>query len=90
MSEDKRYGYYKNLHQRLDTLVGGVADFWSRLELVRQHKKAENIPGPFIPYLEMEYGIKLTTDDHGMLVPTYEIVDEQKYVVFLLKFTVDR
>ena len=38
-------------------------------------------------YLLDTYGIKLTLADDGIsYLPTYEIADEQKYLIFMMKF----
>lgn len=40
-----------------------------------------------IDYLLENYGIKLIQADDGTgLLPVYEIVDEQKYLIFMMKF----
>lgn len=38
-------------------------------------------------YLQGTYGIKLSRAEDGSgLLPTYEIVDEHKYLIFMMKF----
>jgi hypothetical protein len=40
----------------------------------------------FIPWLEQSYGIQVNLDSFGMITDSYDIVDEQKYLIFLLKY----
>lgn len=58
----------------------------ARAELPAFMPEAEG--GSFIDdYLQGTYGIKLSrTEDGAGLLPTYEIVDEHKYLIFMMKF----
>lgn len=37
-------------------------------------------------YLEETYGIKMMFDSYGNILASYEVIDEAKYLVFLLKY----
>lgn len=65
-------------------------DYWAALKLVRreyqeQNKYTEFDAYDFEDYLEGIYGIKMNIVN-GNITDGYKIVDEQKYLIFLLKF----
>lgn len=41
---------------------------------------------PFPVYVEYHYGIKLHYTEDGNFLPEYDITDEQKYLIFMMKF----
>ena len=64
-------------------------NYWTALKLVRK-EYAETSNGTFNPddfgtYLEKQYGIKMQVVD-GNITDGYKITDEQKYLIYLLKF----
>ena len=65
-------------------------DYWAALKLVRKEymddaKNGEFDAFDFEDYIEEKYGIKMNIVD-GNITDGYKIMDEQKYIVFLLKF----
>jgi hypothetical protein len=40
----------------------------------------------FYHHLQQQYGIKLGLDSGGNITDTYQILDEKKYMLFLLKY----
>ena len=63
--------------------------YWGALKKIRQEYQAtgeEFDAYNFKGYMEEQYGIKLNLVD-GNITDGYRIVDEKKYLVFLLKFT---
>jgi len=78
---------YHTPEQRLDTMLGD-ARFWSMMSRCR---KEENIGGDeLVGVFAERYGILLRPNDGTVLdgfSPEVVIVDEQKYTVFLLKYT---
>ena len=63
--------------------------YWAALKKIRQEYQATDIEFDaynFEGYMEEQYGIKLNLVD-GNITDGYRIVDEKKYLVFLLKFT---
>ena len=63
--------------------------YWQALKKIRQEYQATDIEFDaynFEGYMEEQYGIKLNLVD-GNITDGYRIVDEKKYLVFLLKFT---
>ena len=63
-------------------------DYWAALKLVRKEYMAQNKEFDaydFEDYLTGQYGIKMNIVG-GNITDGYEIVDEKKYLIFLLKF----
>ena len=88
--EDKaRDEYYATPEARLNTVIGGDAAYYIRLRKAKeewdQHWKGGMRDHNFPQYLSETYGIKMKYEDQGLGL-TYEIVDEQKHTLFLLKF----
>jgi len=62
--------------------------YWSLLKLVRVEfmEDKSNFDGyDFETYIEDKYGIKMNMVN-GNITDGYQIVDEQKYLIFLLRF----
>ena len=62
--------------------------YWNLLKLVRKEfmeDKPQFDAYDFESYLKDKYGIKMNMLD-GNISDGYEIVDEQKYLIFLLRF----
>ena len=63
-------------------------DYWAALKLVRKEYMAQNKEFDaydFEDYLIGQYGVKMNIVN-GNITDGYEIVDEKKYLIFLLKF----
>ena len=65
-------------------------NYWAALKLVRreyqeQNKYTEFDAYDFEDYLEGKYGVKMNIVN-GNITDGYQIVDEKKYLIFLLKF----
>lgn len=67
-------------------------DYWAALKLVRKEYMQDKGTGwqfdayDFEDYLEANYGIKMNLVD-GNITDGFIIMDEHKYLIFLLKFT---
>ena len=62
--------------------------YWNLLKLVRtefMEVRKEFDAYDFESYIQDKYGIKMNMID-GNITDGYEIVDEQKYLIFLLRF----
>lgn len=81
--------YYATPDSRIHTIVGGASDYFVRLRKVKaewdQRWKAGYHESNFPQYLEETYGIKMKMDDSGIDI-AYDIIDEKKHTLFLLKF----
>ena len=81
---------YKDHNQRLDTVLGDFR-FWSMMTRCRKTEGAtacETNAGMF-EFFRDTYGIQLKFSDSdyiGDLSREVDIVDEQKYILFLLKY----
>jgi len=76
---------------RLDTVVGGQT-WWPRLFKAREEYFGLSDLNTatietFQSWLEDEYGLRLVLDNSGAITDQYKIIDEQKYIVFGLKFS---
>jgi hypothetical protein len=63
-------------------------DYWAALKLVRREYMDQNREFDaydFEDYLVGQYGVKMNIVN-GNITDGYEIVDEKKYLIFLLKF----
>jgi hypothetical protein len=63
-------------------------DYWAALKLVRREYMEQNKEFDaydFEDYLVGQYGLKMNIFN-GNITDGYEIVDEKKYLIFLLKF----
>jgi hypothetical protein len=91
VSKDK---YYANTAARLDTIIGGDTQNFTRLHEAKKEwdRLAEAVPVgqgflTFDDYVREYYGIKLTIDSYtGGVNIDYAVIDEKKYTVFMLKF----
>jgi hypothetical protein len=92
ISDGSKDEYYESQEARIDTVLGEVGKKWLRIVAVKKEYDAlaEDVPLgqgflTFYDYVKEYYGIKLY-EVEANLSPNYEIVNEQKYTVFLLKF----
>lgn len=84
--------YYANTATRLDTIIGGNATHFLRLQKVKNEydELARAVPVgqgflTFYDYVKEYYGIKMVFDGDSITLD-YSIIDDKKYTVFLLKF----
>ena len=89
MVDRARDEYYATSESRIHTIVGGASDYFVRLRRVKkewdQRWKEGYHESNFPQYLEETYGIKMKMDDQGIDI-AYDIIDEKKHTLFLLKF----
>jgi len=87
MSENKLYDSHR---ARLDTVLGGNVEFYAGLKQARDLWSLDHADQPvedFLLYLEDTYGIQMSTQENMSGIDTeYGIVDEKKYMIFVLKF----
>jgi len=65
-------------------------DYWAALKLIRKEYMRDTASGEFDAYdfedyIEANYGIKMQIVD-GNITDGYKIMDEKKYIIFLLKY----
>ena len=81
---------YNSHEQRLDTVVGG-GSFWITMQQCRDSEGRDYCQTnlSMFQWFRDTYGIELQFSDDAMdqLKPEVRIVDEQKYMMFLLKYT---
>ena len=89
MSRDE---YYENTAARLDTIIGGDTQHFLRLQRVKNEydDQARDVPIgqgflTFYDYVKEYYGVKLQFDGDNVSL-AYEVIDEKKYIMFVLKF----
>lgn len=82
MIQDHRYilewSIYKVLKKR--------QAYFNALRKASEEYQAANWPRPFVEWLADFYGIEVEWDDSNTITEKYKIVDEQKYMLFVLKF----
>jgi hypothetical protein len=91
VSKDK---YYQDTAARLDTVIGGNTDHFLRLQRVKNEydELARAVPVgqgflTFYDYVKEYYGVKLQFDGDNVSL-AYEVIDEKKYIMFVLKFNI--
>ena len=89
LPEQGRDEYYANTTARLDTIIGDAGDTWAKINRANQEYGRGKHSESFYVWLQQEYGIKLQFTPEGDLKLSNEIIDEQKYMLFLLKFSHD-
>ena len=84
--------YCENTAARLDTIIGGDTQHFLRLQRVKNEydELARAVPVgqgflTFDDYVREYYGIKLQFDGDNVTL-AYSVIDEKKYVMFILKF----
>jgi len=79
--------YYDTPAARIDTIVGSGSEYYLRLRAVKQEWDQSDNPArqEFQEYLRETYGIEMTIQPEGIDLK-YRILDEQKHILFLLKF----
>ena len=81
---------YANNAARLDTIIGDAGATWIKVN--RAKKEYDSVEHPkesFYVWLQQEYGLKLKFTPDGELELANEIVDNYKYLLFLLKHSND-
>ena len=81
--------YYANTAARLDTIIGDSAEMWVKVTRAKKEYDSEYNKESFYAWLQEEYGIKLQFTPDGDLTLANEIIDPQKFTLFLLKFSND-
>lgn len=85
--------YYSSAEARLDTIAGpGHQAYWIMIKSAYQeyrnlvsYEPGEAVLPGFKDYMRDTYGLRMNSDEDGNVLPTYTILDEQKYLIFLLK-----
>lgn len=84
--------YYADTAARLDTIIGGDTQHFLRLQRVKNEYDALADAVPvgqgfltFDDYVREYYGIKLMYDGDNVSL-AYNVVDEKKHLMFVLKF----
>ena len=89
LGEPARDEYYADTAARIDTIIGKESKWVLRLQRAKaewdQQWKAGNRDHNFPQYLAEVYGVKMKMEEVGVSL-AYDILDEQKHTVFLLKF----
>ena len=87
--------YYNTPERRLDTIIGGDSSHYIRLRRCKElyDQLAEAVPVgqgflTFVDFVREWYGIEMQIDSHDGFGIDYKILDEKKYTVFVLKFSV--
>ena len=86
--------YYHSHDDRLDTIIGGDTSHFRRLKLCKDEydrlAHAVEVGVAFLTfndYIQEYYGIRLSVADSGEAFGLdYVVLDEQRYVMFVLKF----
>jgi hypothetical protein len=86
MSKDE---YYNSPKARLDTVLGDHKKFFEFLRRIRSEYTGADASVPGFPdWLLETYGIQLILNSDGRITADYTIVDQHKYLICKLKYTV--
>ncbi len=78
---------YANNAARLDTIIGDAGAVWVRVSQAKtEYDTVVHPKESFYVWLQQTYGLKLSFTPDGDLELSNQIVDPQKYTIFLLKF----
>lgn len=80
---------YFDRESRLDTIVGDGKDYWQRLSRAAEEWTKMGMTSPmggFNDWLEINYGFRVVYDEDGGITGRPDVMDDQKYLVFLLKY----
>ena len=82
---------YTTPERRLDTILGDF-EFWRKMQRARETEGWEHCHqmGTMMHWFRETYGIQLMPSENtvmGGFSPDVVIVDEQKYLLFLLKYS---
>lgn len=85
---------YSDRATRLDTVAGDNA-YWRRLGDVAKEwmaansrdNRKEHVVMAFNDWLEQNYGFRAVYDEDGGILGEPDVRDDQKYMLFLLKYT---
>ena len=66
-------------------------EHWHRLRLAKEdyygiYDRLTEATPEFYDHLKKQYGLKLDFDNSGNITDTYQIIDEKKYMLFILKY----
>ena len=86
--------YYNTPAARLDTIIGGDSGHYIRLRKCKEEydrfAEAVEIGQGFLTFTDFArewYGVRMVMDTgDGGISLDYEVVDDQKYMIFVLKF----
>lgn len=77
---------YANTAARLDTIIGDSTGMWLKVSEAKKEYDAGHNKDSFYTWLQQEYGVKLQFTPDGELTLANEIIDKEKYLMFILKF----
>ena len=85
MSQDE---YYANTFARIDTIIGHQGIIWQKIAGAKKDfDQLNSYNKDFSVWIKDTYGINLQFDQDGMISLNSSIIDEQKYLIFLLKYS---
>ena len=93
LPDQAKDAYYENQERRLDTIIGGDSSHYIRLRRCKESydQLADTVPVgqgflTFNDFVREWYGIEMQFDGENVCLD-YKILDERKYMVFVLKFS---
>ena len=79
---------YTTQAARLNTIIGDAGQVWAMVSKAKYEYDLTDFPKEtFYVWLKETYGIKLHFEPDGALSLSNEIINEEKYLIFLLKFS---
>ena len=87
MSSQNNNKLYSTPEERLNTVIGESGRWWDMLRKAQlEYKLTGADPVDFQFWITEHYGLKIYYDYDGIL-PNHDVIDEQKYLLFKLKFS---
>jgi len=86
MSSQNNNKLYTTPQDRVNTVLGDDGNWWDMLRKAELDYRATGLPkADFQFWITEHYGLRIYYDYDGIL-PNHDIVDEQKYLLFKLKY----
>ena len=78
---------YANREARLDTVVGDSKTYWVILGRIAEELKSDRmLDHDWVRYCEEHYGFRPLYSDDGGIIGYPKIIDDQKYLLCVLKY----
>lgn len=87
ISDNPKDEYYESQAARLDTIIGDSKTIWMQIVSAKKEFDMLQIYNQidFYNWLQETYGVKLHLTPDGEMSLQNEVLDQQKYLVFVLK-----
>lgn len=86
MSDDLRHIYSTNVDRLNTVLDEDYSELWRMIVAARGEWQYDESRETFWDYMNSEFGIATTVTEYGEISPKVIVVDQQKFLFFVLKY----